>query len=302
MATSSLSSEHLLTICKNDDRNQLLSELRNPAGAQVALDTEEVIVDLDTGRREEQFNLKRMLAVAARAGHADTVELLLRFGQQHNVAVWHLATQDVVWPALSHGNAFQVLLKFHAVEPDIFARKFSLGASVLSAACDGGPLSERTPRRQFLGLVRHLMEMGFDPNTTSVRDPPGHLLYVACWQACLEIVECLLEHGAVISGSMSARAAARGGRIDVLDALMRYGADFNECFPEKGIDGPPGSALHTAVAYGQVATVKWLLQHGADIGLRSVEEKTAGDLLSADGDEALKDILRLYGVYLPSPE
>ncbi|KAF2468325.1 ankyrin [Lindgomyces ingoldianus] len=300
MATSSPSSKHLITLCKNGECKQLLSELQQPATSQVALSDEYVVIDPDVGRLQKQFNLQRMLEAAARAGHADTVELLVRFGQQHGVAVSNLVTPLIICDALSHENSLQVLLKFHAVEPDVFSLRLPLGGSILGAACGGGPNSERIPRKKYLGLVRHLMGIGYNPNANLLTHPdtPGYLLYVACWQACREIVECLLEHGAVITGSEATRVAANRGRIDILEVLLQYGANLNECFTQEGINGPPGTALHAAVASRQVATVEWLLQHGADASLRNIEGKTAGDLLPTDSDEALKDILRIYGCHV----
>lgn len=105
MATSSPPSEHLITLCKNDDRKQLLSDLQQHAKAQVALNDEDVVIDTDTGRRQKQFNLQRMLVAAARAGNADTVELLLGFGREHGVAASNLVTPGIILTSLSHESA-----------------------------------------------------------------------------------------------------------------------------------------------------------------------------------------------------
>jgi hypothetical protein len=298
-----VTSEHLITLCKDGEFKQLVSELQQPVTAQVALSSEEVVIDPDTLVRQLQFNLHRMLKAAARAGNADTIEQLLKFGQQHGVAEWHLADPDVIGAALCHENAPQVLLKFHTIEPNVFARRLHLGMSILGAACDGGPNSERPPRKKFLGLVRHLMELGFDPNTTDPTAPdyPGHHLYIACWMTGCEVVECLLDHGAVITGSKAALVAAEYGRIDVLEALLWHGLNLNECFTEDSRSSA-GTALHVAVASRQVATVEWLLQHGTDINLHNINRETAGDLLPADADEALSSLLRPDGARGSSPK
>ena len=84
------------------------------------------------------------------------------------------------------------------------------------------------------------------------------------------------------------RVAARKGRIDVLEALLRHGADLNECTHESDYHGPSGTLLHVTVASDQITTVKWLLQRRADVSIRNSEGRTASDLISEDSSEELK--------------
>jgi ankyrin repeat protein len=70
----------------------------------------------------------------------------------------------------------------------------------------------------------------------------------------------LVEHGADVNypnarGFNVLSIAALAGEIDELDALLRLGADVNAAIPT-----PP---LHAAAYAGQMATVRFLLEHGA---------------------------------------
>lgn len=55
-----------------------------------------MIIDPDIMVRQLQFNLHRMHATSAQAGHANTVELLPGFGQQHGVAAQHLSERSII--------------------------------------------------------------------------------------------------------------------------------------------------------------------------------------------------------------
>ncbi|KAF2276802.1 uncharacterized protein EI97DRAFT_433033 [Westerdykella ornata] len=73
--------------------------------------------------------------------------------------------------------------------------------------------------------------------------------------------------------------------------LLDEGADLNEWFERGEVVGGPGTALHVATEKGRLGTVKWLLRHGADKGLRTIEGKTARDVCPRDGYGQLKELL-----------
>jgi hypothetical protein len=85
MASSNSLSHYLITLSENGELQQLSSALQQPSIAEVALKIEGVLVSAQASVRQE-LNLERMIQAAARSGHADIVEILLRFGQQHNIA------------------------------------------------------------------------------------------------------------------------------------------------------------------------------------------------------------------------
>jgi ankyrin repeat protein len=224
-----------------------------------------------------------MIIAAAKAGHTDIVEILLSFGQQHNIPVPEMITMDTMGAAVaSLKKPLEVLLKYRAVDPKVFSRHLHLGTDLLSVACTGGKGGT-----QYLGLLRYLMDAGFDPNKNrppfARRRSPGHLEW-ACWQACPEIVESMLAHGATIKGSYAMRTATFHGRIDVLELLVKYGGDVNEVAEEGEIGEPQGAPLHVAAvadvpAAGREAVVRWLLAHGADVTVKDSKGTTAKEAL-----------------------
>jgi len=294
MASSDPTSDYLIALSETGDREQLSTALQQPATVKVALSTESILVDAQTGVRVAELNLKRMVEAAARSGHADTVETLLGFSQQHSVAVSDVVTMDTIGAALNE-NPLEVLLKFQAVDPDVFSRRLHIGGDLLSASSHGGPNTEDLPRSKYLGLVQHLLDAGFDPNPNakgaSRRRKLEYPLYSACWQASYEIVECFLAHGAVVQGSRAMRSASYNGRIDLLELLLKYGGDVNEAAEEEDIDGPPGTPLHIAVAEGKEDVLRWLLAHGADVTVKNCEGKVAKDVLGEDGDDVILGLL-----------
>jgi len=260
VSSEPLSFEKLITLIEHGDREQLSLALQQPS---TALSTESVLVDAHTGHRCQQLNLKRLLEAAASLGDEDMVEILLQFGQQHNVPVSEMISPDTLDAAIGGERPYEILLKYQAVDPEAFSRPLHLGSDLFRTACLGGPNREDTPKGKYLGLLQHLLDAGADPNKQIWRKRPGYLLHMACWNAKCEIVECLLRYGAVIDGSRAMRTASYAGKIDVLEVLLKYGGDVNEAYEREDTMGPPGTALDVAIAKGQEDVVRWLLDHGA---------------------------------------
>lgn len=66
-----------------------------------------------------------------------------------------------------------------------------------------------------------------------------------------------------------------------------------DCFPDINVNQtlPNGeTALHCAARLGNMAIVKLLLLHGADVGIRSVAGETAADIAT---DDAVAELLKL---------
>jgi ankyrin repeat protein len=87
----------------------------------------------------------------------------------------------------------------------------------------------------------------------------------------------------MIKGSRSMRRASANGRIDVLEALLKYGGDVNEVADCKDIDGPPGTALHAAADAQNEEAVRWLLAHGADDTLKNKDGISAREIMEDKG-------------------
>jgi ankyrin repeat protein len=286
MTSSGLSSNQLIALSKNGELEQLSTALQQPATSQIALGAKDVLVDARTGVRRSQLVLKLMLEAAAASGHADTVELLLSFGQQHNVAASDMVDPDTMSAALNE-KPLEVLLKFQAVDPAVFTRGLHIGGSLLTASSAGGPNSEDIPRSKYLGLARHLMEIGVDPNnpkamSRSRRSSMNCPLYMASWMATPEIVETFLAHGAKVKGTKAMHSASCNARIDVLELLLKHGGDINEETEEEDGDGPPGTPLHVAAAGAKADVVRWLLDHGADATKKNCKGMSAKDVAKDD--------------------
>lgn len=111
--------------------------------------------------------------------------------------------------------------------------------------------SKDVPRSKYLDLAQYLLDAEFDPRAKASARRSGRMCrsYTVCGHASRGIVECYLEHGAVVEGSNGMRLV------------------------------PPGFALHTAVAEKKENVVRWLLGHGAEVGMRNGEGKDAKDYL-----------------------
>ncbi|KAH7050058.1 hypothetical protein B0J12DRAFT_663101 [Macrophomina phaseolina] len=84
--------------------------------------------------------------------------------------------------------------------------------------------------------------------------------------------------------------AAMGGGLEMLEILVKHSLeDINDMpAPDEersdGERGTTGTALRTAARLGHVETVKYLLDKGADPGLRDARGRTARELAKAKGN------------------
>lgn len=102
-------------------------------------------------------------------------------------------------------------------------------------------------------------------------------LVMAARLSSVEIVDLLLQHGAILHGSGAVVAAAGHGRLDTLSFLLGRGADIHEFPPqdrfwtiERDLDSP----LHAAVAAGETEVVEYLIKEGAKTNLRDSKGRT----------------------------
>jgi hypothetical protein len=287
MATYSGPAARLLALCERGDQKQLLPLLQDSDILTTVLGTENIVLFPSpqfASVPQPFLILERMIAVAARGGYVELVSALLQFGQQHGVAPPYMVTTSVVRAALDQvANSLNLLLALQRVQPEVFSIRLPMGRHILETVCLG---SENEPQARLL-LLRHMMEMGFDPNMHLSRHgrERGVLLCNASRYASCEMVRCLLNHGAVIKKSNALRGAAKYGRIDVLEVLLQYGADLDESSERKDQDGPAGTAFHVAAANGQAEAARWLMTHGASPALENRDGNTPGDLLAGDNNE-----------------
>lgn len=284
------SAKQLVDLCEYGSYEQLVSVLQDTMVLQTVLSTEVLQPNPFSDAKEEFLILERMLEAAVRGEQFDHIDALLELGRRHGVAVPCLVTAWVVAAAIDRPDRtldlFNVLETAH---PDVWAITLPMGRQIIDRAWSTARLFPEAR----LALLRHLLARGIAPEQLVgrmelVRHSP--LFQMVFWGAPCEMFECLLEHGIVIARSDAQRAAARRGRVDVLEVLLRHGADLDERFERNAIF-PDGTALHAAVAAGQMPAVKWLVANGADTTLRNSDGATPGDLLPANCDEDIAQLL-----------
>ncbi len=128
-----------------------------------------------------------------------------------------------------------------------------VAASVLEIAGTNGDMD----------FLQFLLDQGIDINTGYLDDMPT-ALSAAALEGHLEMVKWLSEHGAKNDGSVSPlRCAAQEGHLDVVKYLFEeQGADINGYTVYQ--DGSGGSALQSAIDYGYLDCVQYLVENGAD--------------------------------------
>jgi uncharacterized protein len=228
---------------------------------------------LDDGASlQARDRLGRMaLARAARARHADIVDLFLERGALVNARDLDGSTA-LFLAAEEDDRAIVETLIAHGADLSLPGRS---GLTALAAAAYMG----NEP------LVRFLLNHGADPKAVDATGKSA--ICYAGGRGFTNVVRLLLEHGVDVNARYGndltalmwvAGHADGAGTYDVRDImtlLIDRGARLNEQ------DNRGRSALMIAAALGHTTAVDLLLAHGADKALRDHEGKTAGDL-SAD--------------------
>ena len=294
--------DELLTACSAGSLDQVQTLLSGPSMIKTALSYQKRPYHDDYELMRSFLNLQVMLERAARSGHASTVEYVLAFGHQHNVPYDTLITRDAIVAALNSNNV-DVLRKFVAVMPECVNFDMSLSGDPLCQAVMG---SRNMPlyRNDRLEIVAFLLDHGADPNKRCPQhNGPGHHLWLAAWFGPLVITNLLLQHGAQVAQSGAIHKAAEKGRINVLEALLKHGANLDERLdPDVGFIGhgperqqeASETPLHVAVAHGQIDVAAWLLERGVDADVRGARGRTPFDIASSSGNETLQDVFKRH--------
>jgi serine/threonine-protein phosphatase 6 regulatory ankyrin repeat subunit B len=194
---------------------------------------------------------------AAAAGHTEIVRLLLDAGASLKDKSRTSGTALEAAAASGNKTTLDTVLKAKSKK----GRKPSMAATALVEAVESGSLEN----------VRALLDAGADANScTRSGDTP---LASAIITGNAAVVKLLLNAGAKPNVSLNKGTqselmlAAGGGYVDIINLLIKAGADINAT-------GNMGSALHLAVTHGHVDAVKMLLKAGASTKLRDDEGKT----------------------------
>ena len=150
-----------------------------------------------------------------------------------------------------------------------------------------------------LDWVRFCLRSGANPRLKPNFN--GHLiLATAATFASIQISELLIAWGAEMTGSSALTIASHRGRLDLVELLLKNGADANEMGVASIDDDPEdfeGTALHL-IEKGREDILQILLDHGADVNKRDCmggKGKTVMSRMYANGDEALMSIVMKNG-------
>ena len=204
------------------------------------------------------------LIVAARLGNEALVNLLLTLGADLNRADKHGLTA-LAWAQRGGKQSIVELLKKAGANEPEFAEG-SLNTALWTAARQGD-----------LPRVEMLLGRGAKPDDP-VEDREGkHLpLVSAAREGRLEVVQSLLKHGATVNavanenwsaGITPLMAAAREGHVTVVKALLNAGADLE--VKDAGVEGGGETALHYAARGGHPKIIQALLAAGAKLNAKA---------------------------------
>ncbi|KAF1830282.1 ankyrin [Decorospora gaudefroyi] len=142
------------------------------------------------------------------------------------------------------------------------------------------PLYEAVRRRQ-PDVVATLLELGADPlhpvgpGGRTLASHRSSLMSFAAMNEGPRTTAMLLERGTPIAGTAALHSAASFGQLDTMRLLMQHGADLEEVVP--GWSG--WTPMHFAAWRGKVDAMKLLEQHGARKDSKDKDGKTLAQVL-----------------------
>jgi hypothetical protein len=144
------------------------------------------------------------------------------------------------------------------------------------------PLYEAVRLRQ-PDVVAALLELGADPlhpvarnsSATKLGDYRSSLMSFAAMNSGPRTTAMLLERGTPIAGTAALHTAAGFGQLDTMRLLIQHGADLEEV-----VSGWKGwTPMHFAASDGNVDAMELLEQHGARTDSKDADGKTPAQLL-----------------------
>ena len=154
-----------------------------------------------------------------------------------------------------------------------------------------------TPKYDF---TEWLLEHGADPNSGHLMADSTSAITAAAQRGRIDLAELLVKHGAKVSGSGALAGAAEKGHMDMVRWLLDHGADINEIgvhdYGDRRKKKYEGTALHKAVARGDIAMAKLLVERGATTGIRDPLDRTPLQRAKEEGQQEAVRYLELTGV------
>lgn len=144
--------------------------------------------------------------------------------------------------------------------------------------------------------VSFCLEHGANPNLGMFARVWTALATAAEYGASIQVVERLLTSGADMKGSDALQTSAKKNRVDMIQILLKNGADIDEIGFENcvtdSIADDAGSALHYAVDGGSLEAIELLLKEGANAGMKDTKGRTAAERAVENGCDAALKILQ----------
>ena len=116
-------------------------------------------------------------------------------------------------------------------------------------------------------FVQWLLEHGADPNSGHLLADSTSAMTAAAERGDINLAELLLKHDAKVSGTGALPGAADRGHADMVRWLLDHEADANEIgvhdYGDRRKKKFEGTALHKAVAKGNIDLAKLLVNRGA---------------------------------------
>ena len=223
----------------------------------------------DLNRRDFPDNAAP-LHFAAAHGDMETIRLLVEAGadvdgkgDDHGVGVLGWATcfgdvrQEVATYLLDHGAKLDLWTAISLDRADDLRAMVARDRSLLAARMTRNQHRCHAVRKNRLGIVQLLLELGADPNA---RDATGATALRTASEAGADpsIVAALLGAGLM----PDLLTVVNMGRYGEAETMLRDD-------PSRiGPDGGDTIALHVSVSKRNLATIRWLLAHGIDVNAK----------------------------------
>ncbi|XP_019326256.1 PREDICTED: espin [Aptenodytes forsteri] len=219
-----------------------------------------------------------ILHLAARFGHHEVIDWLLRFGGSDPTAATDTGALPVHYAAAKGDFPSLRLLLGHC--PSTLSAQTKTGATPLYLACQEGHLE----------IIQYLVQdCGADPHTRAhdgmtplhAAAQMGHNTVIV-WLMSFTTVS-LSERDA--EGATAMHFAASRGHAKVLSWLLLHGGEITT-------DSWGGTPLHDAAENGELECCQILVVNGADLSIRDQDGYTAADLADYNGHDHCAQYLR----------
>ncbi|NXV65321.1 ESPN protein, partial [Molothrus ater] len=219
-----------------------------------------------------------ILHLAARFGHHDVIDWLLRFGGSDPTAATNTGALPVHYAAVKGDFPSLRLLLGHC--PSTLSAQTKTGATPLYLACQEGHLE----------IIQYLVQdCGADPHARAYDGMTP--LHAAAQMGHNTVIVWLMSFTTVslserdAEGATAMHFAASRGHAKVLSWLLLHGGEITA-------DGWGGTPLHDAAENGELECCQILVVNGADLSIRDQDGYTAADLADYNGHSHCAQYLR----------